>query len=1212
MPDPASTVSTLVLGGAEALSRLEEAVCGLPPVASPARAEGLAAAGAHASSLGRTPCVLPIPTEINATCVHHALSDTQPPRGTACAFAPGDGQEALDLAIAARLVSGVMGRPVLCLHGAYSRETARLTLPLPVGWSERPEDDDAEPLAAAAAETVAAATGRSVTTVRRAGPEGAPFAIVGAGVAGRAAERLAAAIRDAGQPCSSVSVTLVRPAPIDALGEALAGAKHSVLLIDFDDGDLLQLAALREAAPDAASTSVTVPATAPVVGLLAAVGAHLPFAPPVVKAEPAETTFQVTVVPHSDWAIDVARGIAGRLMPPGHSVAVSSRGPGGGGAVLIGPAHQSTRRVLVAADARNLTGAVVDTLQDDDVVVVHGRGDGDIDRIDAAARSKLSARGIAVRIVYAEPDEGAAWSAGRLIDAAAAAAADADHDALQEVAAAALAGEDETPEVDFRSAPGGPAGPTTEPALEHSPGWLRQFHLGRAGRRPPGPPLAPAAVGALARSEAPRWPAVLTRDDGVLAVGTLADAVASALPRADVHQLARVEHQLRAQLKENDATVANLRELAGQAAPAAWLEGDGLEAIPADARAVCLHDAVALELAIEVLQERAAEARARLDDRLGALRERLADLLDLDRMRSSAGRSADALGSALGGMPLVDPSKLAATLPEPEPSSLLPELRRRRLEGVAEVLDAFSPSASLPPSTLVVPRDSGVELPPTPGHLVTHEMPLQAALGLFDGFANVLADVVRAARTAELELDDAWRADVHGPALEDLDWEGFTPDELAALPQIVVAVPASHVRGTGAAALQGVLRSGRPIRVLVVDDGLDSPDEYHARPAWQAIAHREAFVVGGSAARPDRWVEGVSRAAGSVRPALLEFWLPDPGPSDWRELRAAAAVAGRTCPDLVYDPDGGADQADRLDASGNAAPGQAWPSFEVAVAEGDPIQVPLTHADALSLDPRWRDSFRLLDPEDEAADQLPIDAWIDQLDPSSPQPWLPYLSVVHAGAIRRAVPTRELAMACADRLRGWHAVQEAAGFDNAWAHRAAEAAFEQANVAAATEIAALRAEHVSELEQVRATAAREALSRVAQALLDAGSGALVIGGGGAAPEPIDAPDNGAPEPIAAVAPPAEEPEEDDAPIVEEAYIDTVLCTTCNECTNMNGRMFKYDGNKQAFIADIEAGTFAELVKAAELCPAACIHPGPPRSGDGTVTDDLVARAAAFN
>ena len=122
----------------------------------------------------------------------------------------------------------------------------------------------------------------------------------------------------------------------------------------------------------------------------------------------------------------------------------------------------------------------------------------------------------------------------------------------------------------------------------------------------------------------------------------------------------------------------------------------------------------------------------------------------------------------------------------------------------------------------------------------------------------------------------------------------------------------------------------------------------------------------------------------------------------------------------------------------------------------------------------------------------------------------------------------------------------------------------------------------------------------------------MIGSGGAAPEPIDAPDNGAPEPIAAVAPPAEEPEEDDAPIVEEAYIDTVLCTTCNECTNMNGRMFKYDGNKQAFIADIEAGTFAELVKAAELCPAACIHPGPPRSGDGTVTDDLVARAAAFN
>ena len=42
------------------------------------------------------------------------------------------------------------------------------------------------------------------------------------------------------------------------------------------------------------------------------------------------------------------------------------------------------------------------------------------------------------------------------------------------------------------------------------------------------------------------------------------------------------------------------------------------------------------------------------------------------------------------------------------------------------------------------------------------------------------------------------------------------------------------------------------------------------------------------------------------------------------------------------------------------------------------------------------------------------------------------------------------------------------------------------------------------------------------------------------------------------------------------------------------------------------GTFAELVKAAEGCPAKCIHPGTPRPGDRTATPQLIARAAKYN
>jgi pyruvate-ferredoxin/flavodoxin oxidoreductase len=69
--------------------------------------------------------------------------------------------------------------------------------------------------------------------------------------------------------------------------------------------------------------------------------------------------------------------------------------------------------------------------------------------------------------------------------------------------------------------------------------------------------------------------------------------------------------------------------------------------------------------------------------------------------------------------------------------------------------------------------------------------------------------------------------------------------------------------------------------------------------------------------------------------------------------------------------------------------------------------------------------------------------------------------------------------------------------------------------------------------------------------------------------------------------------EEEEELAMEPYIETERCTTCNECTNINPKMFAYDENKQAYIKDPRAGTFRELVLAAEKCPAELIHPGTP-------------------
>lgn len=83
------------------------------------------------------------------------------------------------------------------------------------------------------------------------------------------------------------------------------------------------------------------------------------------------------------------------------------------------------------------------------------------------------------------------------------------------------------------------------------------------------------------------------------------------------------------------------------------------------------------------------------------------------------------------------------------------------------------------------------------------------------------------------------------------------------------------------------------------------------------------------------------------------------------------------------------------------------------------------------------------------------------------------------------------------------------------------------------------------------------------------------------------------------------------PSPDEAYIETPRCTTCNECTEINDKMFVYDDNRQAYIADRDAGTYAQIVEAAESCQVSIIHPGKPLDPDEPGLEDLITRAEPF-
>ena len=80
---------------------------------------------------------------------------------------------------------------------------------------------------------------------------------------------------------------------------------------------------------------------------------------------------------------------------------------------------------------------------------------------------------------------------------------------------------------------------------------------------------------------------------------------------------------------------------------------------------------------------------------------------------------------------------------------------------------------------------------------------------------------------------------------------------------------------------------------------------------------------------------------------------------------------------------------------------------------------------------------------------------------------------------------------------------------------------------------------------------------------------------------------------------------------DDPYIETARCTSCNECTQINDKMFGYDANKQASIINPDAGTYRQLVEAAESCQVSIIHPGKPRNPNEPGLDELIKRAESF-
>ncbi len=517
------------------------------------------------------------------------------------------------------------------------------------------------------------------------------------------------------------------------------------------------------------------------------------------------------------------------------------------------------------------------------------------------------------------------------------------------------------------------------------------------------------------------------------------------------------------------------------------------------------------------------------------------------------------------------------------------------------------------------------------------------AIGLFEAHMRQMAHEHAAVRRAELQLKGEYDPAAHEPMLAALDWHQFSDEEMNLCPPLFAVGGDGAMFDIGFQNLSRLMASGKPIRVIVLDTQVYSNTggqactsgffgqvsdmaafgpEHHGKEeirkelALVAMAHRGTFVLQSSAALPSHLIRGVIAGLHSRRPALFILHCPCPpehGISDQSAARAAKlALESRAFPLLQYDPDAGKGWAECLSLDGNPSPEDVWPTYELRhVDEGGEertLTLPYTVADWTATEGRFRKHFRPAPPDADPEELVPYHEFL-LLPADGRQGKTPFIYTFGEDKkLGRLLVDREIVRLGESRMHVWSHLKQLAGLEvpEVVRERMRESLEEDFEARAAV----LRSEHEAKLAELRGAIQRAAADFFGR--LDA------LGGG---PRPATA---AAPAPSAtALAAPTLEPVEvgrveapapAPAPAAELGlgpWIESDKCTSCDECINLNRKLFAYDGKKHAYVKDPKAGTFRELVLAAERCPAGIIHPGTPLDPKEKGLDEWVKRAERF-
>ena len=564
-----------------------------------------------------------------------------------------------------------------------------------------------------------------------------------------------------------------------------------------------------------------------------------------------------------------------------------------------------------------------------------------------------------------------------------------------------------------------------------------------------------------------------------------------------------------------------------------------------------------------------------LRDKVEILAFRLSDILKSNAMQSAESRDAKSLEQSIGtsfraSFDFEAMSRLMAKAPSSDP---LPEDRRRRIGDALSVLES---------QKFFVPSGSGED---SESYTFMFDSCADADAAFQARVADMVA-VVKAILIAELEIENRYREGKHDAFFNGFDENVLSQEDIASFPSYLVRLSIGRCDAEEKARLIELLSSDLPVKILVRND--DLLEELSAKRfshgagnndlASLALSQNNAYVLQSAASHLYQLRDHVIGGLTYPGPALFSVFSGSVGssPDLLPYLVAAAAMEARAFPAFTYNPAAGADWAARFEITGNPQTEADWPTHRLTYADqelqNNAQDLAFTLVDFIACDPRYADCFKPAPADGSDTALVPVSEFIDpEIEQAADA--VPYVMLLEGDNLQRKIIVDGRLIRAARRCRArWRSLQELGGIANSHARNLLASERQAWEEVKEKELAELKGRPAHEPEAPTA----QPLSTVTEAAIDE------------APE--DAP---------------EEPAGDDA------YIETPRCTTCDECTEINNAMFAYDENRQAYIANLDAGTYRELVEASESCQVAIIHPGKPRNPNEPGLEELIKRAESF-